>query len=184
MSNPVPPHKQKLDEVLRSNAEINALLSQQVGEQLSHLHPPIERLGNLLAQPTFIMVALAAFFSWIVFNLDLKFITNKPWDEPPFYWLQGLIGLLSLIFTATVLVSQTRQAQLAEQRAQLQLQVVLLTEQRTAKLIDLLEELRRDLPNVQDRIDIQAEALRQASEPEVILEALNELQDQQQADNT
>ncbi len=36
----------------------------------------------------------------------------------------------------------------AEQRAHLDLKVTLLTEQKAAKLIDLLEELRRDLPKL------------------------------------
>lgn len=166
----------QLAELLRANAEIHALLEKQAAAGLSELHAPIERFGNMLARPTFIVAALVCFLGWILLNLDLKFTTHKPWDEPPFYWLQGLIGLLSLIFTATVLASQARQAQLAEQRAQLQLQIILLTEQRSAKLIDLLEELRRDLPNVHNRIDPEAEALRQVNEPTAILEALSEVQ--------
>jgi uncharacterized membrane protein len=54
------------------------------------------------------------------------------------------------------------------------LKVTLLTEQKTAKLIDLLEELRRDMPNVRDRHDPEATLLQKAMSPERVLAALDE----------
>ena len=83
--------------------------------------------------------------------------------------------MLSLLITSTVLVAQARQGQLAEQRAQLQLQFIVLNEQRSAKTIQLLEELRRDLPNVHNRLDKEAEVMKQSASPEAILEALETL---------
>ncbi len=117
------------------------------------------------------------FIGWIAINLILKSMYHHIWDEPPFYWLQGLITFLALVVTSIVLVSQARQAQIAEQRNQLQLQFVVLIEQRTAKIVGLLEELRVDLPNVRDRIDDDAEALKEPTKPQAILEALETLAD-------
>lgn len=78
--------------------------------------------------------------------------------------------------TATVVLSkQNRFAKLAEQREHLDLKVTLLTEQKVAKLIDLLEELRRDLPNVKNRHDPEAAVLKQSMNPELVLAALDEL---------
>jgi uncharacterized membrane protein len=51
---------------------------------------------------------------------------------------------------------------------------MLLTEQKTAKLINLLEELRRDLPNVRNRHDPEAAELQQSMNPELVRSALNE----------
>jgi uncharacterized membrane protein len=56
----------------------------------------------------------------------------------------------------------------------LDLQINLLAEQKTAKLIALVEELRRDLPNVKDRHDPQAAVMEQTTDPHVILGALEE----------
>lgn len=103
------------------------------------------------------------------------------WDQPPFFWLQGVVGLLALLVTATVLVAQARQAQISEQRSQLALQIALLTEQRTAKLIELMEELRRDLPNVHNRSNEAAEVMAQASDPAAIVEALTTLDEGDEA---
>ncbi|WP_293913775.1 DUF1003 domain-containing protein [Deinococcus sp.] len=167
----VGPH---LGSLLEQNAEINLLLQQQAEANLTTLHRPIERLASLLGRPAFIVTVLSLFLLWTLLNSGLSLLTHQPWDSPPFFWLQGLIGVLSLIVTATVLISQARQARVAEQRSQLQLQIVLLTEQRSAKIIGLLEELRRDLPNVHNRHDAEAEIMTQASDPQRILKALEE----------
>ena len=73
-----------------------------------------------------------------------------------------------------VLIRQNRLAKLEEQRAHLDLKVTLLTEQKAAKLIDLMEELRRDLPNVKNRHDAEAAALQQSMNPDLVLAALDE----------
>ena len=64
--------------------------------------------------------------------------------------------------TVTILTTQNRVATLAQQRAQLDLQVNLIAEQKIAKVIALIEELRRDLPSVKDRKDSLAEAMTEA----------------------
>ena len=86
------------------------------------------------------------------------------------------MGLGALLTTTVVLITQTRQGKLAEQRAQLDLQVRLLAEQKTAKLIALLEELRRDLPEVKNRHDAEAAAMEQSTDPHAILDAIETLQ--------
>jgi uncharacterized membrane protein len=63
---------------------------------------------------------------------------------------------------------------LEERRAHLELQVNLLTEQKTTKLINLLEELRRDLPMIKDRHDPESAAFQQPTDPEAVLAALDE----------
>ena len=94
------------------------------------------------------------------------------WDDPPFAWLQGAVGLGALLMTTVVLITQNRQGKLAERREQLELQMSMLTEQRTAKIIDLLEELRRDMPTVRDRVDLEAEALTRTVDPHEVLATL------------
>jgi len=113
----------------------------------------------------------------------------RQFDPPPFYWLQGAVGLSALLMTSGVLIKQTRQEQLAEQRAQLSLQMNLLSEQKIAKLIALLEELRRDLPTVKDRVDPEAEVLKQATDPHMVVNTLErrleeELAQLQQQENS
>ena len=79
-----------------------------------------------------------------------------------------------MLTTVVVLIKQYRVSKLSEQRDHLDLKVTLLIEQKTAKLIDLMEELRRDLPNVKDRHDSGAAVLQQPMSPERVLAALDE----------
>jgi uncharacterized membrane protein len=52
------------------------------------------------------------------------------------------------------------------------LQVNLLTEQKLAKVISLVEELRTDLPNVKNRHDEEAETMKQATDPQALIDAI------------
>jgi uncharacterized membrane protein len=104
----------------------------------------------------------------------LRRLGISEFDPAPFSWLQGIVGLGALLTATVVLTKQNRLAKLAEQRAHLDLKVTLLTEQKATKLIDLLEELRRDLPNVSNRHDPEAAALQQSMNPDLVLAALDE----------
>jgi len=166
------PEDSSVHPLIEENISVNELLQAQAERERSSLHRPLERFGMLVGSPRFVLTAFGLFLLWIGGNLGVKWRGDAPWDEPPFFWLQGVIGLLALLVTTSVLVAQSRQGQIAEQRAQLALQIALLTEQRSAKIIALIEELRLDLPNVQNRRDTEAAQMAEASDPEAIVEAL------------
>ena len=134
----------------------------------------LERISSLIGQPGFLGGILAFVLCWIGANTLLSQLGRGAFDPPPYFWLQGIIGLGALMTASIVLSKQNRVAKLAEQRSHLDLKVNLLTEQKAAKLIDLLEELRRDLPNVKDRHDPEAAALQQSLKPDLVLAALDE----------
>jgi uncharacterized membrane protein len=134
----------------------------------------LERISHLVGQPAFLGFILAFVVFWMLGNTVLRRIGRAPFDPPPFFWLQGMVGLGALLTATAVLTRQNRLAGLAEQRAHLDLKVTLLTEQKAAKLIDLLEELRRDLPNVTNRQDPEAAELQRSMNPDLVLAALDE----------
>lgn len=98
-------------------------------------------------------------------------------DAPPFNWLQGGAGVLALYITVLILTTRRRENELSELREQLNLELVITNEQKTAKVIQLLEELRRDMPQVKNRVDAEAVAMAQPANPEVMLEAIKETQE-------
>ncbi len=81
----------------------------------------------------------------------------------------------ALLTTILILITENRQNRHADERAQLDLQVNLLAERKIAKVIALLEELRRDLPSVRDRVDPEADAMEEAMDPLASLSALRDL---------
>jgi uncharacterized membrane protein len=70
--------------------------------------------------------------------------------------------------TFMILISANRGDALDEQRDRLSLQIALLTDRKTAKIISLLEELRRDMPTVRNRVDKEASELSQATDPHAV----------------
>jgi uncharacterized membrane protein len=143
-------------------------------QKISRPQRILERISNLVGQPIFLGFILVFVALWMGANAVLRRLGMAEFDPAPYSWLQGIVGLGALLTATAVLTKQNRLAKLAEQRAHLDLKVTLLTEQKAAKLIDLLEELRRDLPNVSNRHDPEATALQQSMKPDLVLAALDE----------
>jgi uncharacterized membrane protein len=55
------------------------------------------------------------------------------------------------------------------------LELVILSEQKTAKVIQLLEEIRRDNPLIHNRVDQDADAMAQPTDPSSVLDAIGEI---------
>ena len=158
------------------NQNIEAVLDfySREDQKISWSQRTLERISQVIGKPAYLGFILALVLLWIGVNEALRSLGRGDFDPPPFFWLQGLIGLGALLTMTVVLAKQNRHSRLAEQRAHLDLTVTLLTEQKTAKLIDLVEELRRDMPSVKDRHDPEAAALQQSMSPNLVLAVLEE----------
>ena len=143
-------------------------------EKMTYWQRVLERIGDWIGQPAFLGLTLLFVACWTAWDSALRMMHKIEFDPAPYFALQGLVGLAALLTTTVVLIKQNRLARLEEQRAHLDLKVNLLTEQKAAKLIELLEELRRDLPNVSNRHDAEAAALKQSMKPDRVLAALDE----------
>ena len=84
------------------------------------------------------------------------------------------MGLLALYVTVLILTTQRREDQLAGYREQLTLELAILGEQKSAKIIALLEEMRRDSPSLRNRVDEEAAAMAVAADPQAVLDAIKE----------
>lgn len=137
----------------------------------------VDRMTNVVSQPRFIAAVTLVVAAWIGGNLLLEHLAGVRIDGIAFPWLQGVGELVAIYVTTLVLISQRRKDELSELREQLTLELAILTEQKSAKIIALLEELRRDHPQIDDRIDRQAEAMAEPADPHAVLDAFKEAQD-------
>jgi uncharacterized membrane protein len=149
-------------------------LQTQSEKSLSSHQRTVEGITAFLSRPVFLYCTLLVLVLWITPNLLSPRLGLPQFDPPPFQWLDVLLGGGSFLMTIGVLIAQKRQEKLSEQRAQLSLQLNLLSEQKIAKIIALLEELRQDLPDVQNRLDHEAEVMQRAADPEAVMNALEE----------
>lgn len=134
----------------------------------------VEKVTAFFGRPAFLYSTLIVIILWILPNAAPRRFGIPRFDPPPYAWLGLSVSTGSLLMTAGVLIKQNRQEKLAEQRTQLSLQLSLLSEQKIAKLIALIEELRHDLPNVKNRYDPEAEMMKEAADPHAVIVALEE----------
>ena len=132
----------------------------------------LEHAASRIATPAFLIVFSLAVFGWTAFNGALAALGHQPIDPPPYSFLQGLLTLLAVYFTLSILIVQRRAAMLADLRAQVTLEHSILTERKAAKVIELLEELRRDDPLIENRADHQAAALSSPADPQKVAAAI------------
>lgn len=167
-------HPEQTQELVAENIETILEFYRSEEEKISGSQRLLERVGSVLGRPASIVVTLLFVAAWIGAQVAGWF----DFDPPPFFWLQGILGLSALLMAGVILIKQNRQSSIEAMHAHLDLQVNLLTEQKVSKLIELIEELRRDLPMVRDRRDEAAEALKEPADTREMLETLDEKRQQ------
>jgi hypothetical protein len=74
---------------------------------------------------------------WMTLNLLAGPLGYRAPDPPPFSCLEGAVSLASLYIVVLILATQRREDQLTQRREQLTLELAILSEQKTAKIIQL-----------------------------------------------
>jgi uncharacterized membrane protein len=160
-----------IEETIRSIARLHA----EHHQNATPLQRAVDRMTALLGHPRFIGVLTVTVAGWISLNLLAAVLGYRPIDPPPFPWLGGVVSLLSLYMVVLILATQRHNDQLAQHSEQLSLELAILSEQKTAKVIQLLEESRRDNPLIRNRIDQEADAMAQPTDPSSVLDAIKEI---------
>jgi uncharacterized membrane protein len=162
-----------IEDTIRAIAKLHADHREEAG----CLQQLVERLTAWIGRPQFIAALTVVIGLWIVGNVGILISGKAPWDEPPFAWLQVALGLLALYVTILILTTQRREDELASYREQLTLELATLSERKSAKIIALLEEMRRDSPALKNRIDEEAAAMAVAADPQAVLDAIKDSED-------
>ena len=142
----------------------------------------VNYLTDFLGRPLVTAGLAGAIAAWVGLNLALTAMGNKAFDPPPFYWLDTIVGSAALLMAALILAAQRHASQLAVSREKLMLQLALVSEQKSAKIIQLLEEMRRDNPQIANRVDKVADEMSEPSNPEAVLDAIRDTEGDQGTD--
>ena len=98
-------------------------------------------------------------------------IGGLSWDAPPFPWLQDIITLVALYLALMILAIQRREDRLAAYRDPLEL--ALLSEQKSVKIIQLPEEMHTESPYLSNRVDAEAAAMSTHADPSTVYAAID-----------
>jgi len=157
-------------------AQATAQLRTEHKQETSLPQQLVDRLTALVGRPAFVALSALTIVVWVAVNLLASRFGVRPIDPPPFQWLQGVASTAALLIAAAILTTQRREDLLASHRDQLILELSVRNDQRTAKIIELLEETRRDNPAMVDRVDEQADEMSSPSDAGEVLEAVKAVQ--------
>ncbi len=163
----------ELTDILDQDIEAIVAMRINAERKVTYHQRLIERTTSALGRPFAVYIILLIVVVWLSANVFHRYLGIPVFDSPPFAWLQDIVSISALLMTVIVLATQNRQEKFSEQRRHLDLQVTLLTERKVSKIIELLEDLRRDIPSVKNRIDPEAEAMQEPVDPHTALTALN-----------
>jgi uncharacterized membrane protein len=157
-----------IEQTVRSLAGVHA-------DHQRELHPTqksIEWLTGRIGRPWFAYAVISFIVLWIA--IDRLVGPPHRFDTTAFPLLQLILTILSLVIVVFILITENRQGDHADQRAKVTLQIALINEQKTAKIIELLEQLRKDDPSLPDREDKEADHMAQATDLRTAIEKLEE----------
>ena len=117
---------------------------------------------------TFVAVHVVVFGVWVVVNAGLMPVPR--WD-PSFVILATVASVEAIFLSTFVLISQNRMQALADKRADLDLQVSLLSEHEITRLITLVQAMAAQM-GVAEARDPELDELTQDVAPERVLDAM------------
>ena len=128
-----------------------------------------DRVTAFTGSMPFVYIHLVIFGIWIVANLGwLPYIPR--WD-PTFVALAMVASVEAIFLSTFVLISQNRMAAAADKRADLDLQISLLTEHEITKLADLVSEIAKSV-GVRDAANNDIEEIKRDVAPDAVLDRI------------
>ncbi len=149
-------------------------LEREAQEATSRHHRWIQRVTSRIGRPLTFYIVVTFVVLWMVSNIVVLRTSGHTFDPPPFSWLQGMVSLSGLLVAILILTTANRVAQIDSSRDKLDLQINLLNERRTAKLIRMLDELRRDSPQVPTHNDPEVQQLSEHTDTQEVARAIEE----------
>ncbi|HEX9937973.1 MAG TPA: DUF1003 domain-containing protein [Longimicrobium sp.] len=116
----------------------------------------------------FVYIHLVLFGAWIVVNLGW---TPLPEFDPSFVVLAMVASVEAIFLSTFVLISQNRMQALADKRADLDLQVSLLSEHEITQLVSLVTQMARKM-GIEQAADPELQELAQDVAPEKVLDEM------------
>jgi uncharacterized membrane protein len=167
------------NEIIRKNiAAISEMQRRDVATR-----KPQERISDYITRfsgsTLFVYLHVIWFSLWILLNVKLIQLPGvSDFDPFPFGLLTMIVSLEAIFLSTFVLISQNRMSVLSEKRAELDLQVNMLAEQKAAKTLELLEHIAQQLDSVYERFNYKTDpeiaALKVSPEPHEVLQVMEE----------
>ena len=135
-----------------------------------------ERLADIITlfsgRMSFVYVHAAWFGAWLLLNTGRFGV--RVFDPYPYGLLTMIVSLEAIFLATFVLISQNRLSEEADRRANLDLQIGLLTEHEVTRILQMLDAIQDKL-GIENDADSDLADLEQDTKPEDVLKAIEDL---------
>lgn len=129
-----------IPKVIQTNINSIKELEKEFARERSTMDRFSDAVTGFIGSVQFIIAHLVLFLAWIVCNTPW-ILGNDAFDPYPYIFLNFVLAVEAVFLGTFVLMSQNRQSRHAEQRARLDLQIGLLSEQETTKTLQMLQRI-------------------------------------------
>jgi uncharacterized membrane protein len=166
-------------DIMRKNIAAVTKAQRQVTEARTTQGRIADTITTFSGSMAFVYIHAIWFGIWILLNIGLLHIPRvSEFDPFPFGLLTLIVSLEAIFLSTFVLISQNRLAQASERRAELDLQVNLLAEQKATKVLEMLDEMTQQLDSMSHHFtfkpDPEVQALKVSPEPQEVLAVIDE----------
>ena len=154
-------HNLRMMEERRGREEATATFEERVADAITRF------TGSM----RFVYLHVVLFGGWILVNLGV--VPGVPKFDPSFVILAMAASVEAIFLSTFILISQNRMTATAQKRAELDLQINLLTEHEVTKLVALLSSVA-DRLGVKSEVDGEVEELKEDVAPDAVLDEIEE----------
>ncbi len=168
-----PPDNPLLNDVVERNVHKIIALRQQAEQHKGLQQKLADKLTEFSGSMPFAYVHTVWFAVWVIINVGW---TPLPKFDPfPFGLLTLIVSLEAIFLSTFVLISQNRQAEISDKRADLDLHVNLLAEHEITRILKLVDALA-DHFGIDEGQDPELDELKKDVAPEMVLEEIEQSQ--------
>lgn len=161
-----------LADVIDRNISTLLEVRRQLEKQKSPMTKMADAVTGFCGSFTFVYLHIVWFAAWIVWNTGL--LGLEPFDAFPFGLLTMTVSLEAIFLSMFVLISQNRMTALADQRADLDLQVNLLSEYEITKVLSIVDAIA-DHFDIEVGKDPELEELKIQISPDKMLQEMEKM---------
>jgi uncharacterized membrane protein len=164
-------HARTVEELTRRNIETIIRLEEATKGRRTRVEVVADAITRFCGSMSFVWIHVIWYGAWIAANVLLP--ARERFDPFPFSFLTLVVSLEAIFLATFILISQNRQSTVSDRRAQLDLQVNLLSEQENTKMLELLEKICRKM-NVDLSHDPEMQVLEEATRPQKLLQQIDQ----------
>lgn len=168
------PRHSELSEVVQRNIQTLLEFRRTMDKKKSFEETFADRITGFTGSMLFVYIHATLFGGWLLVNTGVV-PGVRPFDPFPFVMLAMIASVEAIFLSTFVLISQNRMAVMADQRADLDLQVNLLAEHEITRLIKLVDLIAQRVGVRED--DPQLEELKKDVRPEIVLQEIDRMKE-------